>query len=270
MAVSFHLDAAAEVELPLCCDPDTQAANPVPALARYLSDGDASGLVVPEGATLLRLRPLSASELVQVDAEAGAVPALGRLLEGQVAKAEHAARTAAWKAGEAALDAVEREALKAWRDAGMPADHDGARVAGRLGLESHHAAERGRAEAVDALSPTERAAFDAFGAWSGRRAAAMVRRGWLGVSNWPDVQASDLVRTLELVRPATLREAMRGEIARHVARLSELGHLGKASSGSRSREPIPRLSTPGTASPASSAGTERPGAIAGSAPLGAG
>lgn len=270
MAVSFHLDAAAEVEIPLCCDPDVQAANAVPALARYLSDGDPSALVVPEGATLLRIRPLSASELVQVDAEAGAVPALGRLLEVQVAKAEQGARAAAWKAGEALLDAHGREALKAWRDAGMPSDHDGAAVAGRLGLDSHYAAERGRAEAVDALSPTERSALDAFAAWSARRSAAMVKRGWLGVSNWPDVPTVDLLRTLELVRPAGLREAMRSEIARHIARISELGHLGKASSGSRLREPTPRLSTPGTASPASSVDTAQPGAIAASAPSVAG
>lgn len=257
MAVLFYLDAAAEVRLPLGCDPDVVKANTPAALAGYYSSGDASALVVPEGASWLILRPLSPSELTQAENEAGVVPALGRVLARQVAEAERAARTAAWKAGEAALSPEERGALKAWRDAGMPmsSGHPGADLAVRLGGASGAAATRAGALALDAMTAEDRAAWQAFDAWTRRREDAIARRGWLGVSTWPDVPTAALWDTLAAVRPASLREAMRDEIAGHVARLSELPPLGKACSGSPSGGPTATPSTPGPVRPATPSAT---------------
>jgi hypothetical protein len=70
MALPICLDSSGGslVELPLACDPAIRACNPdpprgMPPLARYLETSDASGLVIPDDASIATIRALSRTEL---------------------------------------------------------------------------------------------------------------------------------------------------------------------------------------------------------------
>ena len=262
--IRFYASALEEVDVPLACDPLVQERNDALVLARYSVDGDRAGLVVPPGATVARLRPLSAQEIQACGVDAGSGSHLGAIVEGEIAEALQRERVEAWKAAEAALEPEDRALLNAWRDEGRGDDHPGAQVGHRVIGEVADRVRRARARAIDDLPPASAAALREHEAWERRRDDAMLRRGWLGMAGWVDEQGrpmpqARLVDCLGLVRPLGLQRDLRGELVQHLMRMSTLEPLGKASSPSGSTEGILTPSTPGparTASDAASGGSE--------------
>lgn len=257
--IQWYDDAAAEVDTVLACDPDVAAANGAAAIARYLADGDASRLVVPDGATRVVIRPLTDAELKRAASSAGMAPQLGAILSGDAEEKADDARTAAWVESEAALGREDRLALNAWRDEGLPLRHPGADVGERLGEAAGDAANRAHAAFVDALTPDERASVEAFRAWQSRREENTLRAGWV---SWigHDFTPDELVTRLDSVRPLSVQRAMRAEIVRHIQRVSVLPPLGKAPSGSPSTAATPTSCTHGHAQTAEPEGSDAPGA----------
>lgn len=268
--IRFYASALEEVEVPLSCDPVLQEANDALVLARYSVDGDRGGLVVPEGATVARLRPLSAQEIQACGVDAGSGSHLGAIVEGEIADALQRERVEAWKAAEAALGPEDRALLNAWRDEGRGDAHPGAQVGHRVIGEVAERVRRARARAIDDLPPASAAALREHEAWERRRDAAMLRRGWLGMTGWVDEQGRPmprerLVECLDLVRPLGLQQEVRRELVQHLMRMSTLEPLGKASSPSVSTEGSKMPSTSGPATTARSEASGESGGTAGSA-----
>ena len=248
MAVIWYPDADDAVDLPLAADPDVVGANSVAALARYHAVGDASALVVPDGATFIKVKPLTASQLAACGTKAGAAPALGIILSDEAGAAGDDAYQAAWKAAEAALSAAERAMLDAWRDGGMDESHEGAEVGQRVATDAAQASTKARAGYVDGLDAGQRASLVGYQEWTRRRDEEVLRAGWLSVSNWHGAVQADLVPTLDKVRPLSVQQETRAEIVRHILRVSTMPPMGKAcfdsQSGALTRSPC----TPGPAS----------------------
>ena len=253
MAVLFFPDADAEVDYPLASDPDVVAVNTITALARYQVTGDYGALNVPPEATVVTVKPLSASGLASAGARAGAAPALGSILH---AEAAEAAYTEAWKAAEAEMPKVQRAAVMAWRDDGMDDAHEGAAEGATLTEAAQASSNKARALYLDSLDKPQRGSYDAYVEWGRRRDVEVLRLGWVGISNWPDVSRGELVAALDKVRPFHIQAATRSEIVRHIMRASTLPPLGKASSDSQSGAATPSRCTHG---PASRAKNSTPG-----------
>lgn len=224
MALAFYPDAAQPVELPLGHDPDTLEASGDDAVALYLVTGDPAKLTVPEGATWVTVRALTTEEMRLAGKRAGLAPALGAVIHDQVAEVEQKARD---EAAPGVLTDEERALAAEWLQSG---EGEGQALTEKLGEAVGKAEREARARYLQTLPEQERQAWEDYREWEARRESEMVALGWVGArgGGWEAVPQDRLLYTLDhLVRPLSLRERIREELAIHIRRLSVLPPEGK-------------------------------------------
>ncbi len=106
------------IRVPLACDSLIQDANSAKSIRHYLETGDASGLIIPDGAAHASILPLTPARRERASAEAGPMSKLGY----EVSEVVHMAGAAGDEVAERdAFDALDDDekaalgALSAWR-----------------------------------------------------------------------------------------------------------------------------------------------------------
>jgi hypothetical protein len=229
MAVTFHADADQPIDVPLVHDPDTFEATGVANAVQYILTGDPGLVTLPEGGTMIRIKPLSAPEMRAAARAAGNASSLGAIVSDALSEVRE-------KAGkEAALTALtpsEKAIAEAWNSEDTPDPKgEGARLTEKLGEAVNDAEKRAAAEYLDALPKGDRDAFNAHQEWKQRNDTEVIRKGWLGAkgSGWDDIPQENLLHVLDhQVFPMVLRLRIRSEILTHIQRISVLSPLGKA------------------------------------------
>jgi len=219
----------------LASDPSVEQVNDAAALAEYRRTSDADALTIPDDATEVVIRALSASELSRAEARAGRVDRKGQRLYVEAFKTAVAAGIVA--ASERPNDADARhDAVQAAHDAFV----DGLDDDDALHLQRHEAWLDDRARAVCELAILEVKGIDLVADAQSRFPVGALEAG---MTRW----------FAEQKIPRRGR-AVISEIAAHVDNLGRLGKAGRSSSLTPSGEAT-SMPSRGSAPSASTAAT---------------